>query len=175
MGTIVIGMDPQKLPPVVVFRNRRGRWLLDGANRTHAHWILGTASVRAYDLLITDAARSEPEPGPSPTSGTYAAPGATSATMAAIGPDIPIPGSGDLLELAPTPDGFGYTAGITRRRSDGSAVWAAFPPRAERQDSWTSVRLDGHQLIANPGQHLKCTSIWIQARRSPGSSRSSKP
>jgi hypothetical protein len=45
-----------EFPPVVVFRNPRGWWLLDGANRTHAHWILGTASIRAYDLLITDAA-----------------------------------------------------------------------------------------------------------------------
>jgi len=31
-------------------------------------------------------------------------------------------------------------------------AWAAFPPRgddSEGQDSWTFVRLDGHQLIAN--------------------------
>lgn len=41
----------QEFPPVVVFRNPRGWWLLDGANRTHAHWVLGTARIRAYDLL----------------------------------------------------------------------------------------------------------------------------
>jgi hypothetical protein len=41
----------QEFPPVVVFRNRQGWWLLDGANRTHAHWVLGTARIRAYDLL----------------------------------------------------------------------------------------------------------------------------
>jgi hypothetical protein len=41
----------QKFPPVVVFRNGRGWSLLDGVNGTHAHWALGIASIRAYDLL----------------------------------------------------------------------------------------------------------------------------
>jgi hypothetical protein len=41
----------QEFPPVVVFRNQRGWWLLDGVNRTHAHWVLGTARIRAYELL----------------------------------------------------------------------------------------------------------------------------
>jgi hypothetical protein len=68
--------------------------------------------------------------------------------MAAMGPEILIPGSGDVLELAPTADGLGYTGSVTRRRSDGYEAWAAFTPRGEQHDSWTSVRLDGHQLIA---------------------------
>ena len=47
------------------------------------------------------------------------------------------------------PDGFGYTANITRRRSDGSAAWTALPPRGQPQDAWTAIRLDGQQLTAN--------------------------
>jgi len=43
----------QEFPPVVVFRNQRGWSLLDGVNRTHAHWVLGTARIRAYDLLTS--------------------------------------------------------------------------------------------------------------------------
>lgn len=73
----------------------------------------------------------------------------TLATMTVMGPTIPLPGSDDELELAPTADGFGYTASITRRRSDGSAVWTALPPRGERQDAWTAVRLEQGQVIAN--------------------------
>jgi hypothetical protein len=69
--------------------------------------------------------------------------------MAVMVPTIPLPGSDDVLELAPTTDGLGYTASITRRRSDGSAAWAALPPRGEQQDAWTAVQLDGQQVIAN--------------------------
>jgi hypothetical protein len=63
-----------------------------------------------------------------------------------MGPTIPLPGSDDELELAPTPDG--YTASITRRRSDGSAAWTALPPGGEPQDAWTAVRLEQGQVIA---------------------------
>jgi hypothetical protein len=41
----------EEFPPIVVRRNARGWSLLDGCNRTHAYWTLGTASVRAYELL----------------------------------------------------------------------------------------------------------------------------
>jgi hypothetical protein len=43
----------QQFPPIVVFRNQYGWRLLDGVNRTHAHWVLRTASIRAYDLLTS--------------------------------------------------------------------------------------------------------------------------
>jgi hypothetical protein len=66
-----------------------------------------------------------------------------------MSPVIPIPASDDELELAPTSDGFGYTARITRRRSDGSAAWTALPPLGEHQDAWTTIQLQGHQLVAN--------------------------
>jgi len=69
--------------------------------------------------------------------------------MAVMVPEIPIPGSDDVLELAPTADGYGYTASITRRRSDGSAAWTALPPRGEQQDAWTTVRVDGQQMVAD--------------------------
>ena len=62
---------------------------------------------------------------------------------------IAIPGSEDVLELAPTADGLGYTASITRRRGDGSAAWTALPPQREIDDAWTAVRLDGPQVVAN--------------------------
>ncbi|HEX6524155.1 MAG TPA: hypothetical protein VF070_29765 [Streptosporangiaceae bacterium] len=64
-------------------------------------------------------------------------------------PMIAIPGSEDVLELAPTADGFGYTASVTRRRRDGCAVWTALPPRTEMDDAWTAVRVDGRQVVAN--------------------------
>ena len=60
-----------------------------------------------------------------------------------------IPDSDDILVLAPTDDGLGYAASITRRRSDGSVRWAAIPPKVEPQDAWTAVRLEGPRLIAN--------------------------
>jgi len=41
----------QQFPPIVVFRGQHSWNLLDGVNRTHAHWVLGTASIRASDLL----------------------------------------------------------------------------------------------------------------------------
>jgi hypothetical protein len=40
-----------KFPPIVVFPNQRGWLLLDGVNRTHAYVMLGTETVRAYELL----------------------------------------------------------------------------------------------------------------------------
>jgi hypothetical protein len=43
----------QEFPPVVVFRGQHGWWLLDGVNRTHAYWVLGTASIRAYELMTS--------------------------------------------------------------------------------------------------------------------------
>ena len=53
MGTAYIDAlkAGQQFPPIVVFRNRQGWSLLDGVNRTHAHWVVGTPSIRAYDLL----------------------------------------------------------------------------------------------------------------------------
>jgi hypothetical protein len=47
-----------------------------------------------------------------------------------------IPDSDDPLDLAPTGDGFGCAASITRRRSDGSVRWTAIPPKVEPQDAW---------------------------------------
>jgi hypothetical protein len=44
----------QRFPPVVVFRNPHGCWLLDGVKRTHAHWILGTETIRAYELILAE-------------------------------------------------------------------------------------------------------------------------
>jgi hypothetical protein len=67
----------------------------------------------------------------------------------AMGPEIPIPGSGDVLEPAPAPDGLGYIASVIRRRSDGSAAWMAPLPRDDMDDAWTAVRVDGQQVIAN--------------------------
>ena len=61
---------------------------------------------------------------------------------------MPIPGSDDTLDLAPTNDGLGYAASITRRGRDGSVRWTAGPPEGER-DAWTAVRLEGPYVIAN--------------------------
>lgn len=62
---------------------------------------------------------------------------------------LPIPGSGDILDLAPTDDGIGYAASITRRRSDSSSLWTVMPPEGSRQDAWVAVRLEGPRVIAN--------------------------
>jgi hypothetical protein len=64
-------------------------------------------------------------------------------------PTILLPGSDAALELAPTTDGLGYTASITRRRRDGSVAWTALPPHGGQQDAWTAIRLAGQQVIAN--------------------------
>lgn len=61
----------------------------------------------------------------------------------------PIPDSDDTLDLAPTDDGLGYAASITRRGSDGSVRWTAIPPKVEPQDACTVVRLEGPCVIAN--------------------------
>lgn len=61
---------------------------------------------------------------------------------------VPIPDSDDTLDLAPTDDGLGYTASITRRGTDGSVRWTAMPPEGAPQDAWTAVRLEGARLIA---------------------------
>jgi hypothetical protein len=55
MGTAYVDAlkNGQQFPPIVIFRNQRGWQLLDGVNRTHAYWVLGTASIRAYDLLTS--------------------------------------------------------------------------------------------------------------------------
>jgi hypothetical protein len=68
------------------------------------------------------------------------------AVMVAV---IPLPSTDDVLELAPTADGFGYTASITRRRRDGAATWTALPPRDDMDDAWTAVRVDGKEVVAN--------------------------
>lgn len=48
----------QEFPPVVVLRNQGGWSLLDGVNRTPAHWVVETASIRAYDLLTSRIRRA---------------------------------------------------------------------------------------------------------------------
>lgn len=66
------------------------------------------------------------------------------------GPEIPIPGSDDVLELwLRRRTVWGYIASVIRRRSDGSAAWMAPPPRDDMDDGWTAVRVDGQQVIAN--------------------------
>jgi hypothetical protein len=42
----------EELPPVVVVRRDRGYGLIDGLNRTHAHWATGNDAIRAYELLL---------------------------------------------------------------------------------------------------------------------------
>jgi hypothetical protein len=44
----------EELPPIVVVRTNRGRGfgLIDGLNRTHAHWAAGRESIQAYELLL---------------------------------------------------------------------------------------------------------------------------
>ena len=42
------------VPPVAIVATTRpdGRYgLLDGLNRTHAHWFLARSTIRAYELL----------------------------------------------------------------------------------------------------------------------------
>jgi hypothetical protein len=53
MGTAYVDAlkATQQFLPIVVVRNRRGWSLLDGVNRIHGYWVLGTASIRAYELL----------------------------------------------------------------------------------------------------------------------------
>jgi hypothetical protein len=62
---------------------------------------------------------------------------------------MPIPDSDDILDLAPTDDGLGYAASITRRGSEGSVRWTAIPPEGKPQDAWSTVRLEGRRVIAN--------------------------
>jgi len=62
---------------------------------------------------------------------------------------MPIPDSDDTLDLAPTDDGLGYAASITRRGADGSVRWTAIPPEGTRQDAWMAVRLEGARVIAD--------------------------
>ena len=43
-----------QLPPIVVYRtngNPEAFGLLDGVNRTYAHWFLGIPTIRAYELI----------------------------------------------------------------------------------------------------------------------------
>jgi hypothetical protein len=55
MGTAYIDAirAGREFPPIVVSRGQHGWSLLDGVNRTHAHWVLGTVSIRAYELLTS--------------------------------------------------------------------------------------------------------------------------
>jgi hypothetical protein len=46
----------QPVPPIVVYRargNSEAFGLIDGVNRTFAHWSAGLASIRAYELVTT--------------------------------------------------------------------------------------------------------------------------
>lgn len=62
---------------------------------------------------------------------------------------MPIPDGDDTLDLAPTDDGLGYAASITRRGADGSVRWTAIPPEGMPQDAWMAVRLEGPRVIAS--------------------------
>jgi hypothetical protein len=44
----------EALPPVIVVETDRGRGfgLMDGLNRTYAHWLVGPSTIRAYELLL---------------------------------------------------------------------------------------------------------------------------
>jgi hypothetical protein len=44
----------EEFPPIVVVRTNRGEGfgLIDGLNRTHAHWAAGRESIHAYELLL---------------------------------------------------------------------------------------------------------------------------
>src|SRR5437667_212530 len=44
----------EAMPPVVVVQTDRGRGLglIDGLNRTYAHWLSGKPTIRAYELLL---------------------------------------------------------------------------------------------------------------------------
>ena len=46
--------DSESLPPVVVVQTDRGHGfgLIDGLNRTYAHWLTGRRTIRAYELLV---------------------------------------------------------------------------------------------------------------------------
>jgi hypothetical protein len=44
----------RSLPPIVIVASREtdGQFgILDGVNRTHAHWVLGRKAIRAYELI----------------------------------------------------------------------------------------------------------------------------
>jgi hypothetical protein len=44
------------LPPIVIVANgetKRSFGILDGLNRTHAHWVLSRQSIRAYELMTS--------------------------------------------------------------------------------------------------------------------------
>ena len=43
----------ERLPPIVVLKTVRGKGfgLIDGLNRTYAHWALGLPTIRAYELI----------------------------------------------------------------------------------------------------------------------------
>lgn len=43
----------ERMPPIVVVETDRGRGfgLIDGLNRTYAHWLAGRPTLRAYKLL----------------------------------------------------------------------------------------------------------------------------
>lgn len=69
--------------------------------------------------------------------------------MAVRVPMIQLPSSDDVLEMAPTTDGIGYTANIVRRRRDGTAAWTALPPRGDVQDAWTNVQVSEKEVVAN--------------------------
>lgn len=44
----------ENLPPIVVIESDRGRGfgLIDGLNRTYAHWLTRRPTIRAYELLV---------------------------------------------------------------------------------------------------------------------------
>jgi hypothetical protein len=44
----------ENVPPIVVIATDRGRGygLVDGLNRTYAHWLSGRPTIRAYEVLV---------------------------------------------------------------------------------------------------------------------------
>lgn len=47
----------EDVPPIIVVQTDRGLGLgiIDGLNRTYAHWIVGLPRIVAYELLVTTA------------------------------------------------------------------------------------------------------------------------
>ena len=62
--------------------------------------------------------------------------------------EVPFPGSDDVIECPPDPDGCGYAVSINRRRPAGTIVWTLEPPLGGGHDVWTSVQFEQGQLVA---------------------------
>ncbi len=91
----------------------------------------------------------------------------TGGMLACLLTTMPIPDSDEILDLAPTGDGLGFAAGITRRRTDGSDSWTVIPVQAEHPLSAATGRMDdppdGHRvvLLGTLGG-VRCSRRWGQ-------------